>query len=143
MRKLWVVPVAAAFVMLAASPAGASDQLSADQLVRKLVKAGVCTNRTPVNAVGTKVQCTDPSISPPLDIVVTAFPKRSAMLRDLDRERASLCAGNLPGVTLTIPPRTSVDYLVGPNWWTPPFGGSRQRAILRALGGKLRTFACD
>lgn len=143
MRKLCGLLVAVVLVMLSSAAVGASDTPTADQLVRKLVKAGVCHDRVAVNATGTKVQCTDSSATPPLDIVVTAFPKRAAMLRDLEKDRVSYCSGKIPGAVLTIPPRTSVDYLIGANWWTPPFTGARQRAVMRALGGKLKTFACD
>lgn len=144
MRKFVIVFLAtAALMMLAASAAGATQE-TADQLVRQLVKAHVCVNRQAVNATGTIVQCTnrsDPTID--VTIMVHAYPTRAKMLRSLEAERQAYCNGHLEGVRVTIPPQEQAQYLVGPNWWTPPFTGARQAAVLRAIGGKLRTYACS
>lgn len=137
MKRLPVLLVASVLLVVAvADTAGATNS---EGLVGKLVTAKVCAKPTAVDAMGRSFECTSTDGVP---IVVTAAKNRRSMLRSLEADRKNLCAGKIPGVSLTIAPPAAIDYLVGKNWWTPPFSGTLRAKIAKALDGKVRHFAC-
>jgi hypothetical protein len=139
--------IAALFVVVGLAmmvmPASAADKpVTAKQLVAKLVKAGFCTDPTPVDTLGVAVQCTESKIYvQPNTIVIHAYRSKTAMLKALDKARVERCDefdSILPG-SRDIP----ANFRVGPTWWTHPYRDLESAEIAKVLGGKLKTFACD
>ena len=134
---------ALALVILAVTPAlAASKPPTAEELVGKLVKAGVCSHLAAVDAAGTTVECSATNLyAEPNTLRIRAYRTRSAMVKSLDRGIASFCGdldSILPGSSQGFHPK----FRVGSYWWTDEFRPLESKAIQKAIGGTLKFYTC-
>lgn len=143
MKRAATTAAIAAILISLAGPAGASEAPTAKELVRQLVKAGVCTDPISVGAGGRTWRCTDAETYViPTEIEIHAYTSPKARDRSIDRVLTDSCT--VPGAALGIPDLKldTTQYLVGRTWWTYPYRDLLRPKITKAIGGKLRTVGC-
>ena len=140
-RRIAVVAVVATVVGLAAAPApaaAATDAPTATQLVKKLVRAGVCTQVLVVDKAGNEVKCrTDVHFR--LHIRVFAYSARGRVQKAIQHEIDETCAlaDKLPGAAGA----SSFPLVVGPSWFATA-EPLLHKKIVKQIGGKVKTYTC-
>jgi hypothetical protein len=139
-RRIAAAATVAVVLGLAATPASAAvatDAPTATQLVKKLVRADVCTQVLVVDAAGHEVKCrTDVHFRLPIRIY--AYAARGGFRKAIQHEIDETCAlaDQVPGAGLS-----SFDLVVGPNWFAT--AESRlHRKIVKHIDGKVKTHTC-
>jgi hypothetical protein len=132
-----VILVAVAAYAMPAASAGTKPPPTANQLVTKLARAGVCSGSQAVDALGVAVDCKAVVST----IEVHALKSHATMLKDLDRGVKAWCATadrQLTGGSSGVHP----NFRLGRTWWTGDYQPNENMAIQRVLGGTVKSFTC-
>ena len=131
----------AVFLGLTAVPAPAAaepDPPTATQLVKKLVREGLCTHLEVVDGAGHEVKC-GTSVDLRLPIRIYAYATRGPLQKTLQREVDDTCAlaGKLPSDAGL----NSFRLVVGRTWFVTAEPILRNK-IVKHIGGTVKTFTC-
>jgi hypothetical protein len=138
-RAAAAVAVIVAIAAFSASPAVAKAKApTANELVKKLVKAQVCDTPAKLDASGTAMACTARTYKITNQIEIHAYKDKTALNKAVDAQIATLCRANGNLTAYGYQPQVRI----GIYWWTMPYRDLESSGIEEAIGGKLTKFAC-